>query len=60
MKKSLVFIITSIVGILLTKWVILNLSKSRETKTLYMIVFNENLMNLMSLNCVSSVVKCNQ
>ena len=60
MKKSLVLIITSIVGILLTVWVILNLSLNTEDKTLYMLVFNENLINLMSLDCVSSVVGCNQ
>ena len=61
MKKSLVvFIITTYVGMLLTKKVILNLSKNREAKTPYMLVFETNLINLMTLDFVSSVVGCNQ
>ena len=60
MKKFDLLIITSIVGIFMTMKVILNLMKCKEVKTLFALLCNEKLINLMPIDGISSVVRWSQ
>ena len=59
-KRLVLRIITSIVGIFMTMKLILNLMKCKEAKTLFALVGTEKLINFMPIDGISSVVRCNQ
>ena len=60
MKRLDLLIITSIVGIFMTMKVILNLMKCKEFKKLFALLGTEKLINLMPIDGISNVVRCNQ
>ena len=58
-KMAFVFIITSIVGILLTLQVRLNFVEYKGATTILILVCTKHLINLMSIVRISSVVRFN-